>query len=505
MTASAPQPHARLLARNTLLNLLGMGAPMVAALVAVPLLVTGLGAERFGVLAIAWLLLATLGELGFGSTTTKFTAEALGSSGRSELGSITWTTGVMQTVVGLAEGVALLMAAPWLVERAFSIPPELWPEALRCFHVLALALPVIGLSRSVIGVLEAGQRFDLITAVRLPATLASYLLPLAGLALGWGLPVIFGLIVLSRVAALCAYGMAALSVFRDVDWRPRFHRGLWRAMLRFGGWTTVSGIISPLLGQLDRLMVGVLLSMAAVSYYAAPYEVVARLSILPMAVVGTLYPAFSQIGGGGDWKRVRRMAARAVKMIMLAVAPLALLLVGGAADGLAVWLGAEFARESTLAVQILGFGVFINASAHVPYVLLQSSGRPDVPAKIHLLELPLHLLLTWLFVSRWGISGAAAAWTLRVSLDAALLFAAAHRLSLLRFADMADEKTFRLVAVAAAAAVVVLMAAGADAALPRLALLGLALLGTAGAMWRFGIQSAERTRIVTLLRPSRSS
>lgn len=498
MKPSAARPQGRLLARNTLLNLVGLGVPMLVALLAVPLLVGGLGTSRFGILAIAWMLLSYLGELGFGSTTTKFTAEAIGRR-RGDLGPIAWTTAAMQGALGLLTSVALFAATPWLVERTFNIAPELWPEARLCLYLLAGTLPVLGLAKSFRGVLEAGQRFDLITAVRLPATAANYLLPLGGVALGWSLPAIFGLILVSRVFVLVTYATLAIRTFPDAGWRPRIEGDRWREMLGFGGWTTVSSTVSPLLVYLDRFFVGILLSMTAVTYYAAPYEVVARLLIIPSALVGTLYPAFSQLDGSGDRRAAAALAARSVKAVLLVMAPLVLLLIGGAAEGLELWLGAEFARESAAALQILGVGVLINAMAHIPYSLLTGAGRPDLPARFHLLELPAHALVAWLLVSRWGITGAAAAWSLRVTVDAVLLFGASWRLSLLRLDDLGREGVFRAAGIAAVGAAACAAVAGMDGA-TGMALLA-ALVTTAGlVLWRFGMAPAERTRLVGLFR-----
>src|SRR5205807_1813821 len=58
----------RLLARNTVWNLVGSGAPMLVAVFCIPILIRGLGTDRFGVLTLAWALvgydnLAVLGML----------------------------------------------------------------------------------------------------------------------------------------------------------------------------------------------------------------------------------------------------------------------------------------------------------------------------------------------------------------------------------------------------------------------------------------------------------
>lgn len=502
MIRRQPQPDGRLLARNTLLNLVGFGAPMVVALLAVPVLIHGLGNTRFGVLAIAWMLLGYLGELGFGSTTTKFTAEAIGAAERGDVGRIAWTTAAMQFVFGLAQAAALLLATPWLVERIFNVPAELWPEMRLCLVLLAATLPLLGVAKSFRGVLEAGQRFGLITAVRIPSVVANYLLPVAGVLAGWSLPAIFALVLVSRIAVLFAYMALAIGSFRDASWRPRLHRHGVRAMLGFGGWITVSSVVSPLILYLDRFFVAGLMSMAAVTYYAAPYEVASRLLLIPLSVVMTLYPAFSQFDGSGDLERANRLAARSVKAILLVMSPLALLLIGGAEVGLRVWLGPEFSREAGVALQLLGVGVLVNAVAQVPYVLLQGSGRPDLPARFHLLELPLHALVLALLVGRFGVAGAAASWTIRVSLDAVLLFAAAHRLGLLRLPELEHERVVRAAGIVAVAiGAVMLLARTGDETWARLAGVGLIVGIVMLLIWRFGMEPAERTRVASLLRP----
>jgi len=46
----------RLLARNTLLNLIGQAVPLLVGVVTVPFIIRGLGTERFGLLSLAWVI-----------------------------------------------------------------------------------------------------------------------------------------------------------------------------------------------------------------------------------------------------------------------------------------------------------------------------------------------------------------------------------------------------------------------------------------------------------------
>lgn len=63
-----------MIARNTLLNLLGQGIPMLVGLVALPVVARGLGPDRLGFLSLAWTLASyfTLFDLGLGRATTRY-------------------------------------------------------------------------------------------------------------------------------------------------------------------------------------------------------------------------------------------------------------------------------------------------------------------------------------------------------------------------------------------------------------------------------------------------
>lgn len=65
--------------------------------------------------------------------------------------------------------------------------------------------------------------------------------------------------------------------------------------------------------------------------------------------------------------------------------------------------------------------------AQVAFALIQGAGRPDLTAKLHLIEFPFYLLLVWYMVSVYGINGAAIAWVVRVGVDAIFLFGMAQR------------------------------------------------------------------------------
>jgi O-antigen/teichoic acid export membrane protein len=431
-----------LLARNTVLNFVSAVAPLVIAVATIPYVIRGLGPERFGILALCWVMGGYLGflNLGLGPATTKFVAELLGKGETHRLPVLVWTSVSLSAILGTIAGITLATVTPFLIGRLFKLPSGLAGEAHLAFLLIALSFPVVFAISSLRGVLEAAQRFDLLTTVNLPLNSANFLIPAAAVWLGFSLPAIVGFLLLSKFASALAYLALDLRILPGLRQAFRFDRKVLRPLLSFGGWVSVAAAIGPIIAYLDRFLIGALISMAAVAYYAAPYEAVMRSAVLPGCLVGVLFPAFSTLTAGGQHARVEDLFVRSTRYLLLVWGPLVILMVAFARDILAIWLGAEFARQSTLAFQILAVGMLASSILWVPHVLLQAIGRPDIPTKFLLLQLPIYMGLAWCLIAKRGISGAALAWTLRACLSAVLLFGACAWLRLASFRSLLGNR-----------------------------------------------------------------
>jgi len=433
-----------LIARNTLLNLIGQALPLLVGVVTIPLVVHGLGTDRFGLLSLAWVILGyfTIFDLGLGRATTKYVAEALGKGESDQVPEIIWTAVTFQAVLGLVGALVLFGITDLLVESVLKIPPQLFGEAKDTFHLLALSIPLVLVSSSFSGVMEAAQRFDLENAVRIPSSILTFILPLVGLYLGFGLAGIVALILLARVGTLVAFFMMDLRIIPNLgEYTISFAR--FAQLFSFGGWVMISSIVSPVLVYLDRFLVGSILTISAVAYYSVPYDTITRLWIVSASLTATLFPAFSAMEGVRDRQRLSMFFARSIKYVFLITGTIVVLVVVYAKEILQIWLGSDFVIESTVAMQVLALGVLINSLAQTPFALLQGVGRPDLPAKFHLIELPIYVGIAWILVSQFGIAGAAGAWTIRVVLDTALLFMATFKVYRLSPSLLAENGMMR--------------------------------------------------------------
>ena len=488
----------RVLARNAVGNLLSQALPMAAALLAIPALIAGLGKERFGILTLAWILLGyfSLFDLGLGRALTKMVAERLGLGRAEDIPGLVWTALGLMTALGLLGTIILAALAPWLARSVLKLPEGLQGETTAAFVLIALALPLVIGTAGLRGVMEAHQRFGPINIVRSSVGVFTLAGPLLVLPFSRSLVPVVGVICAGRLISwalhvwLCARTVPGMR--RGVALRP----GLWKPLITYGGWMTLVNVINPLMVQMDRFLVGALVSTAAVAYYTTPYELVTKFWFVSNAMLGVVFPAFAT-SFVQDRGRTALLFGRGVKYAFLTLFPLVLGSIALAPEVLAVWLGGDFARESAPVMRWLALGVLLNGLAQVPSALLQGVGRPDLTAKLHLVELPLYLAAAWFLIGARGIEGAALAWTARTALDLVLFFGAS------RLVLPEGAATVRAVMRALGLALPALLACALPARVEvRAALLLLGLAGFAIVAWKRALSPGEKGLVLSKLVPS---
>lgn len=412
-----------LLTTNVVWSIAGRIVPLLVALFAIPVLIQKMGTERFGLLSIIWMGVGyfSLFDLGIGRALTKLVAERLGTDNQDELPGLIRTGMILMSCFGWLAALVVALLTPWLVGRVFTIPPALKREAILSFWIMALTIPFVISSAGFTGILQARQQFSRINFIRIPLGAANFIGPLLVVIYTPSLVVVTAVIAVSRIFAWGGFRRFCRSLYPLQDQGIRIDRNAARALLGFGGWITLSNLVGPLMVYFDRFFIAAALGLSAVAYYTTPYTVITQFWILPDALMHVLFPAFatSLVVNRQRTIALYQVAVRVILVIM--IAPIALVILF-APEGLAFWINDAFARQSSGVLRWLALGVFINCFARLPFIALQSYGRPDLTAKLHLIELPIYIFCLWVLLQKFGIVGAAISWTLRIVVDTLLLF-----------------------------------------------------------------------------------
>ena len=485
--------------RNIAWNLGGETMPLLAAVVSIPLLVRGLGTERFGVLSLAFALLSYFGifDVGLGRALTKLAADRLAVGAGEEIPTLFRTAFVMMLILSIGGGAAMAATSPWLVYRALAIPAALRSETVNAFYILALSLPLTITTSAFRGLLSAFHRFDLANAVRIPLGVSMFLSLLLVLPFSRSLVPAATALLAVRSLGWLAYLFVCLRIVPELVRYEPFRFQFARSLLSFGGWITVSSVVSPAMLYFDRFVIGAMLSTAAVAYYATPCDSILKLSAFPSAVAGVLFPVFANSFADATGDRAASLIRRGSTLILIAIFPVILVIVTLAREGLTLWLGYDFSLHSAFLVPWLAVGILVNSmGGHLPYVMIQGAHRPDITAKLNLIEMPLYLFLLYLLVHRLGLEGAAIAWSLRLSADAVALWVVAE--TLVPEVHRIAGQTLQMLL--AALAFIVVGAMLPDIIVLKSVLLALSLSGSSLISWLFLLDPEDRLTIAMGLR-----
>lgn len=412
----------RSIAYNSFYNILGYGIPLLLALLLIPVLLNNLGTHKFGVLNLAWIVIGYFGffDLGIGRALTKIISEKIGIDQVDDIPAFFWTSFFMMLLFSTIVSISLFLFSEKLIFSFFKIPVEIQLETIKAFYLLIISIPIVTTTAGIRGLLEAYQRFDIINLIRVILGVSSFLLPVLVLLFTNDLYWIIFSLVITRIIVWFLYLASAFKLNPDLKLVLKFQTSLIKPIFKLSGWMTLSNITVPIIVYLDRILIASLISAAAVAYYATPYEVITKLLIVPSALTAVLFPTFAA-NYIKDQSATVKLSEKAMKYIGLILFPIISLVVVFSFDLLNIWLGKDFAKNSYLILQFLSIGILFNSIAYIPFSLIEGIGRPDITAKLQLIELPFYILFMWLAIRNSGIYGAAFVYMLRMFIDCLLM------------------------------------------------------------------------------------
>lgn len=412
-------------------NITGLSLPLVVAAVSVPHLIDRLGTERFGLLALAWGLIGYAGalDLGIGRALTQLASRLQGGEERSSIPNALATAERITLFAGLLGALLIIISA--ILGVANLVNTEFVPEAeiTNAVLVLAIALPAQAMSATYKGLNEAFLNFKGVNLLRIGLGVLNFGAPLVMSQFTTELPWLVATLMISRLLSLGIYRYLAYSCLQSagiVSETSKYSAVFARSLFFYGAWITASSVLSPLMTHADRFLIAYIVSATAVTTYVLPYEVVTQNLILVGAVTTVIFPILAKLTleNTNSWKfyfhKWLFIVVGVMAFVCLAISLLLPLILN-------LWLKKDYQHDSALVGQVLCLGVFANSIGSMYYALLHARGRPDLTAKLHIIELPLYISALFILLDLYGVYGAAWAWSGRMIVDSIMLFRLANR------------------------------------------------------------------------------
>jgi O-antigen/teichoic acid export membrane protein len=379
---------------------------MVVAIVTVPILLRGLGAELFG----TWVLLQTfsaitgwisLADLGAGTATTRSVAHHAAAGDELATRRAIASGMALFAGMGVLSGLLLGTVGVLVLPTVFNTPDQV-VHALRIATILFAAQVLIDLmTEGAEACLEGLQRVDLsrlIDGVRrgavavatcIAANTQHSLEAVAAASLGAStVGVVIGVEVLRRRS-----GRRGTPSWREV-----------RAILRYGRTVAVLRPIGVLHRTMDRVVVGIVLGPQAVALVEVATQVQSGADAVLSATSYAVVPSASWLQSRGDERSLRELFETGTRYSVLATCGVAVPVMVLAGPLVRVWVGSTYAEAGGLAAVALIY-VLATAPIAVGSNLLLGIGGAGEVLKAALAAVVVNMAASVVLVNAIGVVG----------------------------------------------------------------------------------------------------
>ncbi|MDD5679711.1 MAG: flippase [Candidatus Omnitrophica bacterium] len=408
--------------KNILWNFFGQAWMLILTLATMPFIIRRLSVDLYGVYMLIGVIVGYFSflQFGLGTASIKYISQHLARKEEDKIRKTFWSCLFFYISLGLFGTLLIALSAHILVEKVFRIPDEFKAISVFALRVGSAGFFIFMLLSLASSIIQAIGRFDILNIIETALGTLQIGVTVALLKYGFSLREIIISNIFLQTVGICVYWIymrKMLPFLAKLSWDAATLRDL----LKFGGFVTISSVTAPILLNMEKIFLTMFRSVSTLTYYSVPYSIINRLSVIPSAFSSVIFPASSYTHGLHKSETNRELHYRSTLYIFFLYVFFVVFFVIFGRQFLAMWIGNDFAENSTDVLIILALAGLVNAVAWPSAVILQGVGKPHIPAAFHLIETVIYIPLACVFIYKFGVLGAAFAWFLRVLLDTILL------------------------------------------------------------------------------------
>lgn len=416
-----------MLLRNSLWHVSGVAIPALVALATVPMLISGLGLEGFGIITLITSVVGYFGILDFNLSagTLKYLAQYHAQKDEARFTETFWFGALFYGLIGIIGALLLLFIASGVLTHYFTISSSLINETLLALKIAALGFALSQWQNYLVSVPQALQRYDRSAqGEAFFGVLVNSVSAYVALAGGGIAGVMAARVIVSALNILwLTWLLNKLTVISRPVW-PR--RDIRLQLTHFSAYAYLSRLASMLHQHADKLIIGSLAGPSALSLYAVPNQLASRILGLTYRLGSVVYPRVSALSATANNDLLRELYLDATRWITyLNFAVLGVIALVGE-EFLRRWVGTEFVAEGYPILLLVTFALLLDSLTQIPSLVNDGLGHPKVTGRFALARGLLGVPMVYAGTLYAGIKGAALAHLLASALMAALFLVYVH-------------------------------------------------------------------------------
>lgn len=370
-----------------------------------PFIVHSLGAEQYGLWALAYAFIGYYSLLDLGMSAAVFThiSYAMGQGDHDEAARIYSTGLAVFGSSGLVLGLVTLVIAG-CVARFSHTHSSLLAEVILIIGLLAASsFPM----RVPYGTLNAGAHFDITSGLMTLVTILRAIGTIVVLELHHG---ILGLAVVNVLAGLPSNVLAIYAVKRKYPFlrvlRPKFERRTGSKLIKFGFPVIFGQLADRVRMQTDSLTVSFFLGVIVLAHYNIATTLVMYYMDGILAIIGVLAPVLTMQQSRKDADGVRQSILMGTRLGTCTAGFVLFAIIAWGHAFIARWMGASFLDAYPILV-VLSIAIFIDVSQSTSVSALYATMNQQYYAAVNVVEAVLNLILSIVLARPLGAMGIA--------------------------------------------------------------------------------------------------
>jgi len=382
---------------------------VVMAFFVSPILVNQLGDESYGIWVIIVSITGYFTVLDFGVNTaivrfiSKFTALKDNKSAIEVYSSSFALFSVIAAVVVLSTAIFAIFFKDIFKIEAFS-----WEYLYVVFFIVGLDLALNLVFSVLMGTLRGVQRFFEINVISMTVSLVKNILLVYMLYEGHSL---LALASLQLSASMVRFALQYLCIKKNHSFLKfrvsSINKSTLKSLYDYSIYSFLIAIAAKVIFFTDSIVIGSLVSVSQVTYYAIPAMIMEYMEKFIWAIVGVLIPIISAQEAVGDGSKNQKLYLLGTKYTLLLISPIFLVLFIVGDDFIRMWMGENYGTPSgeILVILLTGYAFFL--SQLVAHGILKGISKHKVLAFILCGEALINLGLSVLLAPEYGIKGVA--------------------------------------------------------------------------------------------------
>jgi O-antigen/teichoic acid export membrane protein len=403
--------HSRL-TKNIVANLLGQGLVLLLGFVAVRVIFTRLGADGLGIIYFALTLSAALSaalELGICSTAVREVSARFRDEPEYVI-QLVRAASLFYWCAYLVCALAVNLCASPLVHHWVHLKTLDAAAGAHALQVLGTAT-LLALPRAFyVSLLRGIQRVEFNNLIDVTTTALQQGGIVVILALGGNLFHVAAWLAVSFSLGLASYLVIVGYFFSYRALLPRYFPAV---ILRNRDYASQMAAISLLaMAQMhsDKVIVSRLLPLGAFGLYAFASGLVAKVSLITVAISQAAFPSLSSLFAARLYDQLLLQYRKLQDLTCYALLPVFALVPFFAVPLFSALVGAANARALLWPAALLALGSYLNATVNAPYVFSLAAGKPSIVARLNFYALFAVLPVTCVLTLFFGLTGAALSW-----------------------------------------------------------------------------------------------